>query len=723
MGLASPSVVAMSERRRRQAAQGGTIAVSLRKLVFLCWTMLLVVSFTAVGSLQAHSNNIRRLTLVDGPAVDANNLVRQAMIDAQTGLTGYQTSSDRALLQPYLGAHIRTTSALATLQDKLAMGVAEAPEGPLNQALGQRQRHAAEQWWVNAILTEQALSRGERADLFQSRALFDRFNAVSLTLGENLMAEHDKTRLAARTLSSRGEALSIAATLLALLAMLLMGGRVAGAISRPVTELRDAMVRQREGESGARAREDQGSLELRSVAADFNLLTEKNLALLEIQARDLRLNTLTFEVARAIRKTSDTQEALDVLCARVGEGFQADRVIANAYDPTEDSPRLLAQWHLSDLAPVADFSEELNADLSLLAEELFLTTGFRARNDFLEVEVQSHRRGPAFHQQTGARAVIMAPIGLGDRVVGIIFVIMVREPRVWTESESTVVQQVAGFVARAIIESGHQANQREYVERVEKLDRQKSDFLATVSHELRTPLTSIWGYLEVLQDLDAGPLNSQQSRMLEVISRNTARLRSLIEDVLVISRVEGGFTKANFAEVSVRALITRVSDDLSLLAQRSAIKLEVDAGPEAAMVLGDWASLDRAVVNILSNAIKFSRPGGVVTIRGSLDEDAHRVLITCKDNGVGIPAQDLDDLFTRFFRASNATDQAIPGTGLGLSIAKQIVEDHHGGVLRLTSVEEQGTTVFVELPTYESAHDQDALGNDSASEDVFGIRA
>ncbi|MDQ1536683.1 MAG: hypothetical protein QOE58_1076, partial [Actinomycetota bacterium] len=167
----------------------------------------------------------------------------------------------------------------------------------------------------------------------------------------------------------------------------------------------------------------------------------------------------------------------------------------------------------------------------------------------------------------------------------------------------------------------------------------------------------------------------------------------------------------------------RVSDDLTLLAQRSAIRLQVDPGPEAAVVLGDWVSLDRAVVNILANAIKFSRPGGVVTIGGTLDVGKRRVLITCQDQGVGIPAQDLADLFTRFFRASNATDQAIPGTGLGLSIAKQIVEDHHGGLLRLTSVEEKGTTVFVDLPLYEPAKAREHAGNDSEPSDVFRIGA
>jgi two-component system, OmpR family, phosphate regulon sensor histidine kinase PhoR len=324
--------------------------------------------------------------------------------------------------------------------------------------------------------------------------------------------------------------------------------------------------------------------------------------------------------------------------------------------------------------------------------------GFRAEDDLLEEPTSPRELSGTFHPAAGARAVIMVPIGLDDRVIGMIYVLMVDERRAWTMAEANMVQSVAGFVARAIVAAEHHANQNDYVERIEKLDRQKSDFLATVSHELRTPLTSISGYLEVLREPETGELTPQQHRMLEVISRNTDRLRSLIEDVLVLSRIEGGVRKADFAEVSIHGVITRVGEELSLLAQGSAIELEINAGPQTSMVLGDRASLDRAVVNILSNAIKFSRPGGVVSLTGTLDRSGSRVLITCEDHGVGIPAQDQPDLFTRFFRASNANDQAIPGTGLGLSIARQIVEEHHGGRLRLTSVEDQGTTVVMDLP-------------------------
>jgi len=675
--------------------------------------MLLVVSFTAVASLEVQSENIGRLTLVDGPALDANNQVLQAMNDAQIGLSGYQATGDRALLQPYFGAHDRTTASLASLAGKVAQESVSGADAARLTDLAQGQALAAQRWWANALVVEQTLTAGRRADLFQSRAMFDTFASANHSLGDYLTTVRDQTRLAARSLSMRGEALGIAATLVALLAMLILGGRVAGRISAPLRDLRDTMARQRAGERGARAREDQGSLELRSVAGDFNSLTQQNLALLKVQARDLGTQQITLQIGRAIRRASDTQEALDFMCVAVGEGLGVDRVIANTFG-VEHEVRLVAQWHGPDVRPLSDLGGL--QQLGGLAEEMWLSGGFRAQADLHESQTQSEDLGFLAHDETGARAVIMVPVGFDDRLMGMICVIMVRQPRSWTVAEANVVQAVAGFVAKAIVAAEHQDYQREYVERIETLDRQKSDFLATVSHELRTPLTSIIGYLELLQDHGAGELSTQQQQMLQVIDRNAVRLRSLIEDVMVLSRIEGGVSKAGFVKVSIRALITRVGEELSVLAADRGVTLEIAAGPREAAVLGDSASLDRAVVNVLSNAIKFSRPAGVVTIACTLDPIAARVVITCQDHGVGIPAQDLPDLFTRFFRASNATDQSIPGTGLGLSIAKQIVEDHHGGEMRLTSIEDEGTTVVIDLPVYEPSQTQPMVGSDSAGE-------
>ena len=686
----------MTDLRRRLTAEGRPIAARLRHLVLALWALLLLVCVTAVGALQIQVNEVNQLTLAIGPAVDANGQVLQTMTDAETGLRGYQVSHDRAMLEPYFGAEKRTMASLVSLHDALVLGAPGGDDAALHTGLEGAQRLAVDQWWVFALSTEHALDRGEQTDVFQGRALFDRFRQANTTLGEHVRTEREQTRNAARATSTAGTAVTIAATLAALGVAFVLGRRAARSISQPMAALRDTVTRQREGEPGARARADQGFLEIRSLAADFNALTEQNVGLQQIQERGLSMHQLTFEIERAIRTAPDVQQALDVLCTALGEGLGVDRVMANTVD-ADHLVLLGAQWHLPDLPDLGDIPDDLIPHIGGFAEELWLAEGFAARDDFLAPEVQSRQRSRIFHRATGARAVIMVPIGLGDRVIGVIFVLTVHEPRGWTESETSAVQQVAVFVARVIAEAEYRSHQSEYVERLERLDRQKSDFLATVSHELRTPLTSISGYLELLQDEDAGELTGGQHRMLEVMDRNTSRLRGLIEDLLVLNRIESGGLKVNAAPVSMRELITHTGQELSPLAHSGAVELEIDAGPDAAIVQGDRGHLQRAVVNIVSNAIKFSRPGGVVTIRCTVDQDARRVLVTCQDRGIGIPADDQGQLFTRFYRASNAQDQAIPGTGLGLTIVKQIVQDH-GGELRLTSVEGEGTTVVMDMP-------------------------
>ena len=710
----------MADLRRRRGAKGRSIATRLRRLVLALWALLLLVSVTAVAALQIQAKEVNWVTVAIGPAVVANGQVLQDMTDAETGLRGYQVSHDRAMLEPYIGARARTMASLATVQDKLVLGANNGADTALHTGLEGAQRLAVEQWWAFALNTEQALGRGEPTDVYQGRALFDRFRQANAALGEHITNELGQARDAARTASEAGTAATIAATLAALVAAFVLGRQAARSISQPITELRGTVTRQREGEPGARAREDQGFLEIRSLAADFNALSEQNLGLQQTQARSLRMHDLTLEIERALRTAPDAQQELDVLCAALGEGLGVDRVMANTVD-ADHLVLLGAQWHLPSLAPLGDIPEDLVLHVGRLAEELWLSSEHLALHDFLAPQVQSQERARLFYRETGARAVIIVPIGLGERVIGVIYVMTVHQARKWTRSEANAVQQVAAFVARVIVEADYREHQSEYVERLERLDRQKSDFLATVSHELRTPLTSISGYLELLQDGDVGELTGEQHRMLEVIDRNTSRLRGLIEDLLVLNRIESGGLKVNVAAVSIRELITHTGQELSPLAQGGAVELDIDAGPDAAIVQGDRGHLHRAVVNIVSNAIKFSRPGGVVTLRCTLDQGARRVLVTCQDRGIGIPADDQAQLFTRFFRASNATDQAIAGTGLGLAIVKQIVEDH-GGELRLTSAEGEGTTVVMDLPLFEQPGAPGGGGNDSHSGDVFGIR-
>jgi PAS domain S-box-containing protein len=230
-------------------------------------------------------------------------------------------------------------------------------------------------------------------------------------------------------------------------------------------------------------------------------------------------------------------------------------------------------------------------------------------------------------------------------------------------------------------------------EHLRELDRLKDEFIALVSHELRTPLTSIRGYLEFLLE-DAERLAPEHARFLGVVDRNAERLQHLVNDLLFVAQVDAGRLTIQQAEVDLAELAAEAVEAARVVASAKEIELDLDAEPIESLV-GDRARLAQLLDNFISNAIKFTPEGGRVTVR-AWAEGEHG-LVSIADSGIGIPEDEQARLFERFYRASSATEQAIPGTGLGLAIAKAIV-DAHGGTIRVESVVGRGTTFTVALP-------------------------
>jgi PAS domain S-box-containing protein len=241
-------------------------------------------------------------------------------------------------------------------------------------------------------------------------------------------------------------------------------------------------------------------------------------------------------------------------------------------------------------------------------------------------------------------------------------------------------------------------------EHLRELDRLKDEFIALVSHELRTPLTSIRGYLEFLLE-DADGLAPEQARFLAVVERNAERLQHLVNDLLFVAQVDAGRLTIQQASVDLPALAADAVEAARVLASAKAIDLHLDAEPIETLI-GDRARLAQLLDNFISNAIKFTPEGGSVAVHTWADGE--RALVSISDSGIGIPEDEQARLFERFYRASSATEQAIPGTGLGLAIAKAIV-DAHGGSIRVESEVGRGTTFTVELPqAAEGAGEQQA---------------
>ena len=230
-----------------------------------------------------------------------------------------------------------------------------------------------------------------------------------------------------------------------------------------------------------------------------------------------------------------------------------------------------------------------------------------------------------------------------------------------------------------------------------RLDDARREFVANVSHELRTPLTNIRSYTETLLDA-AGelPLDTEK-QFLGVISSESERMARIVTDLLTLSKLDYGRMELRMTRFSVSDLLKKVTNAMKLTAEDSGHMILVETEPNLPSMVGDRERIEQVVVNILSNAVKYTPSGGRIRLAAQR-AGANHVRITVEDNGVGIPADDVPRLFERFYRVDKARSRAAGGTGLGLAIAKEIVEQHEGKIA-LTSEYGKGTTVTITLPT------------------------
>ncbi|MBI3317947.1 MAG: GAF domain-containing protein [Candidatus Omnitrophica bacterium] len=232
-------------------------------------------------------------------------------------------------------------------------------------------------------------------------------------------------------------------------------------------------------------------------------------------------------------------------------------------------------------------------------------------------------------------------------------------------------------------------------EELVRLNKMKSDFVSAVSHELRTPLTSIKGYTALVRGGRLGPVSREQSERLEKINRHTDYLSNLISDLLDIARIESGRVGMTIQPISLPRLLDNVADLLGPQLKEKDLTLKVDLPQNLPNIRADESRLQRVLVNLLSNAIRFTPQKGLITVRGTRKPDLLQIEVI--DTGIGIPPEDLSKLFTEFFRADNPINRERKGTGLGLILVKRIVEAH-GGQIRVTSQVGKGSTFSFTLP-------------------------
>ena len=403
-------------------------------------------------------------------------------------------------------------------------------------------------------------------------------------------------------------------------------------------------------------------------------------------------------VSEGIRSTNDPDQMITLALRGIGAAFEADQVWIRTLDD-EGVPHTAASWASESAQDTMAMPYRTEEQVLQLASALWtkgsvLTSADNGRIDFAE-----HPGVTEWFATARGKASMLAPLGQGSKAFGLICLIRHGQPRSWAPAEISLLQHVAGNLAHGLIQGHLITAQQEVVEKLRELDQAKSNFVATVNHELRTPLTSITGYLELVLDGDAGEIPESVARMLKVVGRNATRLRELIEDMLTLSRMDFQSSGLKTEPVDLPQLLRMVATALEPAAQAKNVQLVSEGLDTRLAADGDAKMLEQVFANIMSNAVKFTPQDGAVRVTvGSgtnSDDGVPCAIVTVADSGIGIPDDDLPQLFSRFYRASNA--HAIQGTGLGLAIVKGMVDQHRGSV-SVESTVGVGTTFTITLP-------------------------
>jgi signal transduction histidine kinase len=393
--------------------------------------------------------------------------------------------------------------------------------------------------------------------------------------------------------------------------------------------------------------------------------------------------------------------------------------------------------YFRDSLPLVEFLRRNPAvapDVAISRSGLQQTSGIRSQfRNFLETEQALSDARDERARRTARNALAVGGIGLGTALLLILLGAMyvnravagpVRHAadaaaqvaggdfsgRLQTDGPGEVGQLERSFNTMAASLERTLADLEERNRTLIESEQTKSELVSNVSHELRTPLASILGFSAVMLDRDLSM--PEMRRYLEVVRTEARRLAELLNDLLDLQRIEQGTLELRIDDVDLNDLLSAQVTLYS--AQSEAHKLHLDLADEPLVVLGDRDRLAQVIGNLLSNAIKYSPDGGRVQVSASHVGD--EAWIWVRDEGLGIPAEHQDRIFTKFFRADVGRERGISGTGLGLVLARQIVEAH-GGQIGFESAEDKGSTFWLQLPAgagdrlAAAAHDEPETGH------------
>lgn len=419
----------------------------------------------------------------------------------------------------------------------------------------------------------------------------------------------------------------------------------------------------------------------RRVLSANEALTAVEDAQLDLQSREAELDQM-YSVSRTIGTGQDLSEVLPDLVGRVVAAANATSGVVLLHDGEAEALRLMSPiWSHggplpAERPPTPVSSTTVAAEVFRTMRPVLISASEAAEDELL--------------RELGPSEVVVIPLRAGTDVIGVL-IIGRQEGPAFTEVDLAVIQALAGPAGLVLNQLARYEEARAMGEKMGELAQLKTDFVSVVSHELRTPLTSIIGSLKTLQRPQLAPRDPDGLILLDTAVRQADRLKALIEDLLVVSRIDNRALPVRPERLDLRVTLNDIVDSIPGAAQYTSVHVDESARD----AIADPEHIRRILTNLVENALRYAARAQIEVTAVRSDGDVH---IRVADHGPGIPAQYVDRIFDRFVQVDRKSDQGRGGTGLGLSIVRGLAEAMGGRVWYEHSAYDIGAVFVVAIP-------------------------
>ena len=400
-------------------------------------------------------------------------------------------------------------------------------------------------------------------------------------------------------------------------------------------------------------------------------------------------SSLMTEIASNVRRSLDVKEVLSTTVTTLGRAARVDRCFIRlaVAGQTDELGDITYEWDAPGIKPLREYPDVQFpvSGLSATSRETSLSDDVMEDDRLIDATVTGR---PIDLVERGVRAVLSAPLVWGDELLGVV-AFHSRTPRKWTEAEIALIEAAAREVSIALNHARRFGEAVEAAEKLRRVDEMRSDFVAMVSHELRSPMTVVAGIADILKKRQAALTSQQRGELIDTLGREARRLTRLVSEVLDLEAIEQGVMELHVDEVDLAELAREAVTDAGA-ADRT--DLSVERGN--AVVQADSDRIKQVLLNLISNATKFSEPGA--PLKMTVSPEAESVRMAVQDSGPGISEADQTRLFQRFSRLDTGGIRK-PGSGLGLYLSRSMVEAH-GGEIWVDSVLGKGSTFSFRIP-------------------------